>query len=154
MIGKDNLCHLIYFSRNTLPGNATARANQLAQIVRAGQKKNEFSVITSFLISERDWFMQVVEGERMAVYETFQRISTDSRHRDVRISEWREIPRRDFILSLGSAVRGPDNEAIFAKYNVSEALDRGTPKPSLIRGLAMALQADSIARKGIEQLLV
>jgi hypothetical protein len=153
-MGKSSLCHLIYYSRNSLAGDAGARSVQLAQIVKSAQKKNEFSVITSFLISDRDWFLQVLEGDRTDLIAALQRITTDQRHRDILIVQWKEIQKREFITSLMLASRDQDNEATFAKYNMPDLLAGGTPKPHLVYNLALSLQAQTLARSGINPVLV
>lgn len=151
---RTSLIHLIYFSRSKLVGDAAMRTHQLGELARQAQKKNEFSVITSFLIMEQNYFMQVLEGERTSVQETFNRVMADGRHRDVQIAEWREIPKRAFVTSFATGVRGPANEGHFQKAGLAQTLVRGTPKAATIHGLALALQADALAKQGIEHLLV
>ncbi len=97
---RSSLIHLIYFSRAQLSAEPQERARQVNDIARHAQKKNEFSVITSLLIVDQGYFIQILEGERMSVQETFQRISGDIRHRDVHIVEWREIAKREFVTSF------------------------------------------------------
>lgn len=151
---RTSIVHLIYFSRLNLSADAAARAKQIGEITRQAQKKNEFAVITSFLIIDGVFALQVIEGERQSVHETFQRIASDSRHRDVQIVEWREIAKREFVTSFTTVTRGPTNEAHFAKSGLLPMLQRGTPKGSLIHGLAVTLQAESMAKQGIDHLFV
>lgn len=149
MIGKTNLFSLIYFSRSCLIGNSETKTQQLSQLIKSARKNNEFGVITSLLISDREWFMQVLEGERSAIQSAFNRISADTRHRSVLIVQWREVQRREFFSSCEVAYRSPETESIFDRFNVSDALAAGTPKPGVIHGLALALQADHLARNGV-----
>ena len=151
---RTTLVHLIYFSRLTLAADAPTRARQMMDITRQAQKKNEFSVITSFLIVDGSFAVQVLEGERVSVNDTFQRITADSRHRDVQIVEWREIVTREFVLSFTTATRSASNEASFAKAGLTAMLQRGTPKGSAILSLASNLQAVSMAKQGIDHLFV
>ena len=151
---RTSLVHLIYFSRLTISNEPALRAKQIGDITRQAQKKNEFAVITSFLIIDQNFAIQVVEGERQSVNETFQRIAVDSRHRDVQIVEWREIVKRDFVTSFTTVTRGPTNEAQFAKAGLLPMLQRGTPKGAAIHGLAVTLQAESMAKQGIDHLFV
>ena len=74
MISKTSLCSLIYFSRSCLIGNSETKTQQLSQLIKSARKNNEFGVITSLLISDREWFMQVLEGERNAIQSAFARI--------------------------------------------------------------------------------
>lgn len=151
---RTSLVHIIYFSRLTLSADLAKRSAQIDDITRVAQKKNEFAVITSFLIIEGNFAAQVVEGERTSVQETFDRINADQRHRDVQICEWREIAKREFVNSLKCVQRGAATETLFAKANLLPMFQRGTPKPSAILSLAMALQADAMSRQGIDHLFV
>lgn len=151
---RTTLVHLIYFSRLTLAADAPTRARQLGEITRQAQKKNEFSVITSFMIVDQNFAAQVIEGERMSVNDTFGRINADTRHRDVQIVEWREIAKREFVNSFATAVRNTANEALFQKANLLPMFQRGTPRATTIHGLSMALQAESMSKQGIDHLFV
>ena len=151
---RTSLVHLIYFSRLNLSADPQLRVGQLADITRQAQKKNEFSVITSFLVVDQNFAAQVIEGERTSVHETFNRIAEDQRHRDVQICEWREITKREFVNSFKSVVRGPASEAQFAKANLLPMLQRGTPKASAIHALAVALQSEAMSKQGIDHLFI
>jgi len=150
MIGRSNLNRLTYFSRSVLDAEALIGNGQLAQLARVSQKKNEFAVITSILLYEKGWFSHVLEGDRGAVYETFQRIAADNRHKDVRIIEWREVARREFVTSFEVIIRNHATQEIFKKFNLDEVYQRGRPKVALVHSLALALQADAMAKRGIE----
>ena len=151
---RTSLVHLIYFSRLNLSSDPQLRVGQIADITRQAQKKNEFSVITSFLLVDQNFAAQVIEGERTSVHETFNRISEDQRHRDVQICEWREITKREFVNSFKSVVRAPASEAQFAKANLLPMLQRGTPKASAIHALAVALQSEAMSKQGIDHLFI
>jgi hypothetical protein len=151
---RTSLVHIIYFSRLNLSADPTKRSEQITEIGRVAQKKNEFSVITSFLIIEGNFACQVIEGERSSVHETFDRVSADQRHRDVQINEWREIAKREFVHSFKSAQRTATNEGLFAKANLLPMLQRGTPKATAIHGLCLALQNDAMSRQGIDHLFI
>lgn len=151
---RSTLVHLIYFSRLNLATDAATRSQQIGEITRQAQKKNEFSVITSFLVVEQNFAAQIIEGERTSVNDTFNRINGDSRHRDVQIVEWREIIKREFVNSFVTGVRNPANDAVFQKANLMPMFQRGTPKAAGIHGLAMALQAESMSKQGIDHLFV
>lgn len=151
---RTSLVHLIYFSRLTISNDPALRARQIGEITRQAQKKNEFAVITSFLIIDQNFALQVIEGERQSVNETFQRIAVDSRHRDVQIVEWREIAKREFVTSFTTVSRNGTNEPHFSKSGLLPMLQRGTPRGSTIHALAVTLQAESMAKQGIDHLFV
>ncbi|MGV7032364.1 BLUF domain-containing protein [Methylobacterium symbioticum] len=151
---RTSLVHLIYFSRLNLSSDPQLRASQIADITRQAQKKNEFSVITSFLLVDQNFAAQIIEGERTSVHETFNRIAEDQRHRDVQICEWREITKREFVNSFKCVVRGPATEAQFAKSNLLPMFQRGTPKASAIHALAIAQQSEAMSKQGIDHLFI
>ncbi|KQP50529.1 blue light sensor protein [Methylobacterium sp. Leaf399] len=151
---RTTLVHLIYFSRLNLAADALTRSRELGEITRQAQKKNEFSVITSFLIVEQNFAAQIIEGERMSVNDTFGRINVDTRHRDVQIVEWREIVKREFVNSFSTCVRNPANDALFQKANLLPMFQRGTPRAISIQSLALALQTESMSKQGIDHLFV
>ncbi|GJD34783.1 BLUF domain-containing protein [Methylobacterium aerolatum] len=151
---RTSLVHIIYFSRLALASDQAKRSAQIDDITRVAQKKNEFSVITSFLLIEGNFAAQIIEGERSSVQETFERIGADQRHRDVQICEWREIAKREFVNSFKCAQRSAANDTLFAKAALLPMFQRGTPKATAIHSLATALQADAMSRQGIDHLFV
>jgi hypothetical protein len=151
---RSSLVHLIYFSRLNLAADATSRTREIGEITRQAQKKNEFAVITSFLIVEQNFAAQIIEGERLSVNDTFGRIGADPRHRDVQIVEWREIVKREFVNSFTTAVRSPVNDVLFQKAGLLPMFQRGTPKGAVIHSLAVTLQAESMTKQGIDHLFV
>ncbi|GEP03428.1 BLUF domain-containing protein [Methylobacterium oxalidis] len=151
---RTSLVHLIYFSRLNLSSDPQLRASQLGDITRQAQKKNEFAVITSFLIIEQNFAAQVIEGERGSIQEAFNRIAEDQRHRDVQICEWREIAKREFVHSFKTGMRNAASESLFNKANLLPMLQRGTPKASAIHALAVGLQSDAMSKQGIDHLFI
>ena len=63
---RTSLVHIVYFSRLALSSEPSLRTTQIGDIARSAQKKNEFSVITSFLVVEGNFAAQVIEGARTA----------------------------------------------------------------------------------------
>ncbi|GJE25387.1 BLUF domain-containing protein [Methylobacterium organophilum] len=151
---RSSLVHLIYFSRLNLSAEPAVRARELGEITRQAQKKNEFAVVTSFMIVEGNFAMQVLEGERQSIHDTFQRISVDQRHREVQIIEWREITKREFVTSFTCVSRNGTNDTHFNKAALLPALQRGTPRGAAIHALAITLQSESMSRQGIDHLFV
>ena len=58
------LHQLIYYSRNTVPGGDRAMLMNLRNIVSASQRNNTRDGITGFLIFDKTWFIQILEGNR------------------------------------------------------------------------------------------
>jgi hypothetical protein len=152
MLTRSSHSRIIYYSRSALDKDPVAREEQLIQLVRTGRRQNEFSLITSILLLDKGWFTQMIEGDRDALNQTFKRISADSRHKDVRIVEWREVPRRELLPSLELIDRRSGMNDILERYNLEEAYQRGTPKATWLREFVLALQTSLLSRRGIEVL--
>ena len=54
-------------------------------ILRQARKNNEFIGVTGLLIYADKYFFQVLEGQKEAVSQLFEKISNDKRHYDVQI---------------------------------------------------------------------
>lgn len=65
-------------------------------IAEAAAERNLRASLTGLLLYTPSHFVQVLEGERAAVDETFLRIRADSRHTRVVIIDDREVPSREF----------------------------------------------------------
>jgi len=152
MLNRSSLSRIIYFSRCNLDRDQLVRDDQLDKLVRASRRQNEFALVTSILVMERGWFCHMLEGDRDALNGTFRRIASDNRHKEVRIVEWREIPRRELLPSLELLDRNLITQDILDKYLLDEAFTRGTPKPSAVHACILALQQNLLAKRGIEAL--
>jgi hypothetical protein len=152
MLARSSHSRIIYFSRSALDKDPVTREEQQLQLVRTSRRQNEFALITSVLVLDKGWFTQMVEGDRDALNQTFKRITSDNRHKDIRIVEWREVPRRELLPSLELIDRRSGMNDILDKYNLDEAYQRGTPKASWLRELILDLQASLLSKRGIEVL--
>ena len=90
------LVRLTYFSENQIDPTAGSVLRVLGEILNVSNKNNQRSEVTGALVFDDQWFVQVLEGERFAVWATFDRILEDSRHADVVIAEVVEIKTRIF----------------------------------------------------------
>jgi hypothetical protein len=152
MLARSSHSRIIYFSRCTMDKDPVNREEQQLQLIRTSRRQNEFALITSILVLDKNWFMQMIEGDRDALNQTFKRIGSDNRHKDVRIVEWREVPRRELLPSLELIDRRSGMNDILDKYNLDDAFQRGTPKASWLRELTLALQTSLLSKRGIEVL--
>lgn len=91
------LSRLAYISRPAWhdldPG---ARESMLADILAAGMRNNPARKIIGVLIFDGRNFVQVLEGRRSVVYETFLRIQADTRHGGVELVGFSEVSDRLF----------------------------------------------------------
>jgi hypothetical protein len=108
------LTRLIYYSRSALPDGAKPRLEGLKNIVAIANEKNRARNVTGALAFDDAHFIQVLEGERRDVWETFQRIANDSRHTDVTLVQFTDVPERLFgNWWMGLGRRTPETESLF-----------------------------------------
>ncbi|MCB1472903.1 MAG: BLUF domain-containing protein [Rhodobiaceae bacterium] len=90
--------HLIYVSQASRPMSE----EELARILRASREHNARDGISGLLIykyssgDNRANFMQLLEGDKAQVLDTFARIEADPRHHTKIVLEEGEIPDRNF----------------------------------------------------------
>jgi hypothetical protein len=90
------LSRLVYFSRNLLDTSQGELADRVSGILAVSVANNRRVDISGGLIFSREWFAQVLEGDRTAVTETFARIQRDMRHGEPAIIEIKPIEARRF----------------------------------------------------------
>lgn len=88
--------HQIVYRSTFNIGRVDKTLQVLRDIVKTSQRNNRASAITGYLIFDGVTFLQILEGSRPDVEETFERISADSRHRDAEVLLSRTITQRDF----------------------------------------------------------
>ena len=107
------LVRLLYASRAAKPQNAKTIAAILAEC----QHNNPQRGITGVLCYSDDIYLQVLEGGRDAVCETFNAIVRDARHESVRLLSFDEISERRFAgWSMGQVNIGKINSSLLLKY--------------------------------------
>ncbi|VWX61078.1 Blue light sensor protein [Burkholderiales bacterium 8X] len=114
------LIRLIYASRAE-EGLTPAK---LALILKHSQTRNDQDSVTGGLAYLDGVFLQYIEGPDDVIARTFARIAADPRHRDVKVLERRNIPRRMFSrwsMSLLSWVDETRN--IFRAFSPGAKID-------------------------------
>jgi hypothetical protein len=90
------LSRLIYYSENQLDPHNGPILTQLKNIVAVSKKNNQAQDITGALAFDDLWFIQTLEGERITVLQTFERLKEDERHANIMLVELRDIDQRLF----------------------------------------------------------
>jgi hypothetical protein len=109
-----NLCRLVYFSRNHIKGTAAEVAAEANVILESARRNNALCGITGALIFNAGIFAQVLEGDRRDVELTFERIQRDTRHGDVQVLAFEEVPNRGFpSWSMAFLGRSREGENLF-----------------------------------------
>ena len=142
---------LIYCSRNALSSSKGSQLNEIRQILSVSQRNNKRDGITGFLIYDKDWIVQILEGERSAVTITYDRICRDRRHSDiVKISAIDNQTRLFPDWAMGGVVRGPDVQEVYLASGIDMTTDPRKLSPKHIIKLALGLhehQATMLADK-------
>ena len=142
------LHQLIYYSRNTVPGGDRAMLTNLRDIVSASQRNNSRDGITGFLIFDKTWFIQILEGDRARVSETYNRIARDPRHVGAVVTDTRSVPSRSFPdWTMGGAMRTPEVEEVYLQHGIGSAIEPIRLKSTQIINLALDLQAFEQAKR-------
>ena len=132
------LVRLLYASRPATPLSAVI----LDEILAQSRINNPEQGITGILCFSDNIFIQVLEGGRDEVCETYNKIVRDNRHREVRILTYDEISERRFGgWTMGQVNIAKVNPALLLKYSEKPSLN-----PFSCSGLAsMSLLEELIA---------
>ncbi len=87
-----SLLHLIYVSSL----GADVQESEIVKILASSVRRNGEAGVTGMLLYAGGNFLQVLEGERAAVEETYARIARDPRHHGLIEIERRAVAQRDF----------------------------------------------------------
>lgn len=139
---------LIYYSRNTVPGGDRQMLNNLREIVSASQRNNSRDGVTGFLIFDKTWFVQILEGERARVTETYNRIARDNRHSSATIVNVQDVAARSFPnWTMGGALRTLEVQEIYLAHNIGTIMEPAKLKSAQIIDLALDLEAFEQAKR-------
>lgn len=86
------LYHISYISTQS----REMTASDLKDILEEARTSNEANDITGLLLHRDDAFLQVLEGDKESVLETFVRIEKDPRHKEVQVLFSKPIDEREF----------------------------------------------------------
>lgn len=136
------LVRLLYASRAAKPHGAKTVAAILAEC----QRNNPGRGITGVLCYSDEIYLQVLEGGRDAVCETFNTIVRDARHESVRLLSFEEISERRFAgWSMGQVNIDKINSSLLLKYAEKAELN-----PFSVSGkVSMALLEELIATASV-----
>jgi hypothetical protein len=142
---------LIYYSRNTVPGDDRAMLTNMREILAASQRNNARDGITGFLIFDKTWFFQVLEGEASVVRRTYDRIAADARHTGTVVMNTRDAPLRSFPnWTMGGALRTAEVQEVYLANGIGGDLDPKKLSPDQILQLALDLQEYEQSRRGLK----
>jgi hypothetical protein len=136
------LVRLLYASRAA----KALSAKTVASILVECQRNNPARGITGVLCYSDEYFLQVLEGGRDAVCETFNAIVGDARHAQVRLLHFEEISERRFGgWTMGQVNISKVNSSLLLKYAEKAELN-----PFAVSGqVSLALLEELIATASV-----
>ena len=141
------LSRLLYYSENQIVRGDSSVLNQLGQILSTSNRNNGAVGITGSLIFDDLWFMQVLEGDRAAVWRKFERIWQDERHANVVLVEMREVEERLFgNWWMGLAMHNARTHTAFAPH-----LKKGRLRPPEMSAAALLQLMIDVAKLGLSR---
>lgn len=142
------LMRLTYFSTLNFDPVKNNFLGQLTDIVNAANSNNCKNEITGALIADTNWFVQILEGERDAVWSTFKRIEKDDRHSGVTPIEMVVAPDRYFgNWWMTFTERSAANTSQFAPFLVHDVFDPSKMLPDQILSLMINLTCQNPERE-------
>ncbi len=89
----------------------------IAPILQSSISHNSKNDITGMLLYSKGNFLQVLEGDKEAVDETYDRICRDTRHHNIIFLTEEDVAERNFSnWSMGYLQLGPEHVAKMPKY--------------------------------------
>ncbi len=118
------LYQLVYYSRNTIYGSDDIYMSSLAKILASARVNNKPKNVTGFLLADRSWFFQVLEGDKKSLADTLEKIYSDERHTGITIIQNCKILTRSFDKWLmGCSIRTPEKYAIYCRHGIGLKFD-------------------------------
>jgi hypothetical protein len=132
------LVRLLYASRAAAP----VTQEIIESILQQSRTHNPAHGITGILCHGGDVYMQTLEGGREAVNALYIKIVRDTRHREIILLHYAEVPERHFAgWTMGQVNLSKVNPSMLLKYSDKPVLD-----PFTVSGRAsMALLEELIA---------
>lgn len=115
--GNQFMLRLTYVSRAA----DSLDSKQLTEILKQARINNTEKGITGILVFNKNYFLQCVEGSRIAINELLNALVADNRHHDLQIIEAREVNERIWgEWSMDYVSPNPSNRSLFLKYSSSQ----------------------------------
>ena len=114
------LVRLLYASRAAAP----VTQEIIESILQQSRTHNPAHGITGILCHGGDVYMQALEGGREAVNSLYIKIVRDTRHREIILLHYAEVPERHFAgWTMGQVNLSKINHSILLKYSERPELD-------------------------------
>ncbi len=119
----------------------------IREILEASRRNNHAAGVTGALMFNAGVFAQVLEGDRDAIEQTFERITCDLRHAETMIMQFEPIDQLGFPdWSMGFVGRTQTDAALLSQFETGTGLDRDALKGDrifqMLRSLALEDEND------------
>ncbi|KOR32483.1 hypothetical protein TI05_06985 [Achromatium sp. WMS3] len=114
------LTRIIYCSELASEANKDFIINEdiISNILAVSRRNNAINNISGMLLYSGNYFLQCLEGSRLDVNKTYNRILLDPRHNNAILLEYGEIIQRDFSAWNMGYAGGIDIKEIIQAYSV------------------------------------
>ncbi len=113
---------------------------QVSAILAESRVHNDRHGISGILLFNGSIFLQCLEGQRVAVNATYQRILQDERHEKPMLLSYREVSERQFAdWNMGYVSWQQSMRSVIKTFSVAEDLDPYSMSADSVRGLLLAL---------------
>ena len=141
------LSRLIYISEPCFDRADGSTMAQLNLILASSKRRNQAAYVTGALIYDAAWFLQILEGDRRVIWQTFSRIADDERHAGCLLVEMVDIAERSFgNWWMGLATRDETTTAVFEPY-----MGNGSLRADIMSGADILRLARALARFGLKR---
>ncbi len=114
------LAQLIYASEASAP----MRIGDIEGILKDARRKNRLLDLTGMLLFDRQFFLQVIEGEPQQLSDLYARLVSDSRHKRLKILQFDEVTERRFgDWSMGFAGASLANQQVYLQHGATRLFD-------------------------------
>jgi hypothetical protein len=111
-----NICRLVYMSERT-----PSAPLDITQIIETSRRNNSSAGVTGFLMFDGEYFAQALEGTRMAVTHTYNRIVGDGRHQNIHLISCMDVKERLFpgwAMGLLDGIPPETRERFLAHFTI------------------------------------
>ena len=142
------LARLVYISENQIDPSQGSLVSQLGSILSVSNRNNRANGITGALVFDDKWFLQALEGEKRAIWKTFERIALDERHADAMLVEMVDVEARLFgNWWMGLATRTAATASAFQPYLRNGLFSAENMSAQQILGLMIGLSKLGLRRE-------
>lgn len=97
--------------------------------------------------------MQILEGDKTSVTETYQRVARDPRHTTASIMNVRDVQDRAFPnWTTGGVIRTPEMQEVYLQHGIGGAIGPSRLKSTQVLDLVLGLQGFERAKRQVQSL--